>query len=64
MKDNQFLVVAIFMGCIMIAGFFVMISRGAGFIPYTIYTIAVGGVVAFIFRYLTKHDKSQGLDEK
>ena len=59
MKDNQFLVVAIFMGCIMIAGFFVMIAKEAGIIPYTIYTIAVGGVVAFIFRYLTKHDKTE-----
>ena len=61
MKDNSFLIVAIFISCIMIAGFFVMIAKEAGLIPYLIYTIAVGGGTWFIFDYMNKHDKNQDL---
>ena len=58
--DNQFLTVVIFMTSVMLLGLILMITRGGyGIVPILIYSVAVGGGVAFIFRYLTKHDKTE-----
>jgi hypothetical protein len=60
MKAFNVLTVVIYMTSVMLLGLILMITRGGyGIVPILIYSVAVGGGVGFIIRYLIKHDKSQ-----